>query len=270
MKLRTTLFPLALGAALLMSAPAAMADTAAATADNRGDSGVSYTAIASYENIPAAARTQVIAAAQKEAYDSLDKEPGTLAVHIVPDPKNDARIVIAGTFVNKGAYEAHEHGVFHRRFLRTAAGNGVTGPDYTIRNTSVKPLSADGRTAPSHGDSGSVLTVVAEFDNVQPQYRDEFLRISQADGYGSLTREPGTLGFHCMPDPADPTRFVFLETFKDLDAFNAHKDDGPAQDFLALVAKDHIKGPGFFITNTNAADNGFGTPGAFSVPNQDV
>ncbi|MEU9131078.1 putative quinol monooxygenase [Kitasatospora sp. NPDC048540] len=267
MKLRTALLPGALVATLLLAAPAATAAPLrpGQTEPSRGDHGVAYLVIDSFENIPAAGRAAFLAAAQQDGYDSLKHERGTQSFHVVPDPGNPSRLVVAMTFANRRAFEIHEHGRYEHRLRALAARDHATGPNRTISGTS-RPLEMNGRRADSRGDAGVVFTVVAEFDNVQPQFRDEFIAMAQTDGYRSLTEEPGTLGYHFVPDPKDPTRVVFLETFTDQAAFDAHKNGPAATDFLALVARAHITGPSFFVTNR--AD-GFSAPGGVSVPNQD-
>ncbi|MBC3844258.1 hypothetical protein GXW82_41240 [Streptacidiphilus sp. 4-A2] len=267
MKLRRILAPLALATALLTAAPAAMAADGAAgpIAPDRDVKTSEYTVVASYQNISAAALKTVTRAAQNDAYESLKHEHGTLGFYVVPDPEDSTRLVIAETFTNKRAYEAHQRGAFERAFRAVAARHGVSAPDYEIHDQSLVASTA-GKTAYEKADNGgSVFTVVAEFDNVLPEWRNDFIQIAQADGYGSLTGEPGTLGFFFVPDSSDPTRFVFLETFTSLAAFVAHKNDTPAQAYLALVAKAGIVGPKFFVTNS---DTGFTEPGGTSVPNQ--
>jgi quinol monooxygenase YgiN len=267
MKIRNLLLPVALGASLLMTAPSAMASTTTPpTEPNRGDSGVSFNVVTSYQDIPAAARASVIAAAQKDGYESLKHEPGTLAFHVIPDPDDPTRIVITETFTDRRAFEAHLRGGAEHAFRAVAARNSVSGPDYTIAGTSLEPLSSDGQTAASHGDDGTVYSVVA-VDEVPVQDRAPFVASIQADAYGSLTGEPGTLGFHCVPDPKDPGRFVFLETFTGVAGFDAHLVDGPAKAFLALVAKFNVTAT-FTVTGATLSGNGFGSPGGFTVPNQ--
>lgn len=266
MRLSRALAPLALSAAFLTAAPAALAAAGAGSpvAPDRAVDTSEYTVVASYAHIPAARLAAVTAAAQHDAYESLKHEPGTLSAHVVPDPVDPSRLTVAGTFTDKRAFETHEHGLFEHTFRRIAAQDGASGPVEEIANTSLTAATG-GRTAYERADAGgSVFTVVAEFDNVQPQWRDDFIQIAQADGYGSLTGEPGTLGFYFVPDRSDPTRFVFLETFTSLDAFVAHKDDTPAQAYLALVAKAGIVGPKFLVTGS---DTGFDEPGGYSVPN---
>jgi quinol monooxygenase YgiN len=107
------------------------------------------------------------------------------------------------------------------------------------------------RIAPSRGDRGSVDTVVAYFDGIAAQDRAEFEAAAQKEAYLSLRKEPGTLSYHIVPDPADPTRFVFEATFRDAAAYAFHRSDYPARDFLALVAKDGISGPHIIIDNTS-------------------
>ena len=266
MKLRRVLAPIAMTTALLTAAPVAMAAQGAApVAANRDYQTSEYTVVVSYQNISASALKTVTAAAQNDAYQSLKHERGTLSAHVVPDPEDSTRLIIAETFTDKRAFEAHERGAYERAFRAVAARHGVSAPDYEIHDTSLV-ATTDGKTAYEKKDNGgSVFTVVAEFDNVLPQWRNDFIQIAQADGYGSLTGEPGTLGFFFVPDSSDPTRFVFLETFTSLDAFVAHKNDTPAQAYLALVAEAGIVGPKFFVTGS---DTGFTEPGGYSVPNQ--
>ena len=267
MRLRSMLTPLVLSAAIMTAAPAAMAADGAAgpVAGSKAVNTSEYTVVLALENIPAASLAKVTAAAQHDAYESLVHERGTLSLHIVPDPVDPTRLVVAGTFKDEQAFQAHAHGVYESAFQQVAARNGVGAPVVEIAGTSLT-ATTDGRTAYEKADPGSsVFTVVAEFDNVQPQWRDAFIKIAQADGYGSLTGEPGTLGFYFVPDPNDATRFVFLETFTSLDAFVAHKNDTPAQAYLSLVAQAGIVGPKFFVTGS---DTGFDQPGGYSVPNQ--
>ncbi|MBC3843640.1 hypothetical protein GXW82_35765 [Streptacidiphilus sp. 4-A2] len=175
MKMRKALLPVAVSACLLMVAPTAMAEatpTAAATSTstataiatsaanaaataaanaaatatatpktepNRGDSGVSFNAVLSYENIPAAHLAAFLAAAQRDGYESLKHEPGTLAFHVVPDPEDSTRIMVTETFLDRAAYELHQQGASERAFRAAAAKYGVSGPDYTIANTSMAP-----------------------------------------------------------------------------------------------------------------------------------
>jgi quinol monooxygenase YgiN len=266
-KLHRVLAPLALTTAIMTVAPAAMASDGAAgpIAPSRAVNSSEYTVVASYQNIPAAALHAVTTAAQNDAYESLKHERGTLSVHVVPDPEDSTRLIVAETFTDKRAFERHDAGRYERAFRAVLDRDGVSGPDYEIQNTSLV-ATTDGKTAYEKADAGgSVFTVVAEFDNVQAQWRDDFIQIAQADGYGSLTGEPGTLGFFFVPDQNDPTRFVFLETFTSEDAFVAHKNDTPAQAYLALVAEAGIVGPKFFVTGS---DTGFSEPGGYSVPNQ--
>ncbi|MCU7821881.1 putative quinol monooxygenase [Kitasatospora sp. DSM 101779] len=260
------LLPVVLAAALLAgAAPGALAARPRDTMPNLGDSSVAYTVISGYDHIPAAVRDIVLAAAQQEGYASRRHEPGTESVHVVPDPEHPDRIVVAETFSSAAAHRAHSRGPYARNFAALLAAFGVTGPTTTVANYSLATDDGTGRVASSRGDDGHVFTVVAEFTHVQPEYREEFLKVAKADGYLSLTGEPGTIGFHFVPDAADPTRFVFLETFTDEAAFTAHLNGAPAAAYLDVVAKGHIVGPHFFVT---LATTGFDKPGGWSVPNR--
>ncbi|WP_035850703.1 putative quinol monooxygenase [Kitasatospora azatica] len=270
MKLRTALLPVALTAALLagaQTAGAAGAERGAPRVAANQDEGVlSFVSITTWEHIPAATRDRFIAAAQDAGYDALKHEPGTESAHVVPDPEHPDRVLIASTFLSEAAYQRHQQGSYERELRAAASRDGATGPNNLVANYNLPATRGDGRFATPRGDAGSVYTVAAVFTNVTAQYRDEFLKIAEADGYGSLTGEPGTLGFHAVPDPQDPTRFVFLETFTDKDAFYLHKNGAPAQAYLDVVAKAGIIGPDFSITESHT---GFDKPGGWSVPDQD-
>lgn len=57
---------------------------------------------------------------------------------------------------------------------------------------------------------------------VLPDQVEAFLEASRANHAGSV-REPGSLRFDVLRDPADPTRFVIYEVFVDEAAAAAHK-----------------------------------------------
>ncbi|MFD0329516.1 putative quinol monooxygenase [Streptacidiphilus monticola] len=94
-------------------------------------------------------------------------------------------------------------------------------------------------------------TVVAYFDHIAPEYRAEFQAAAQKEAYLALRTEPGTLGYHIVPDPADPSRFIFEATFRNAAAYAYHRGHYPAQDFLKLVARDGISGPHIVVDNTS-------------------
>ncbi|MFE0460659.1 putative quinol monooxygenase [Kitasatospora sp. NPDC058965] len=266
MRVRNALLPLAVAAALAAGATTAGAadDGKGKTQPSRDESVITFLYITEWENIPANTRDHFIAAAQNDGYESLKNDPSVESFHVVPDPDHADRLTIAEVFTNQKAYQAHQQGPYEQALLATAQKDGVSAPTTVIANYNI-PATKDGEHfSNSVGDNGTVFTAVATFTNVQPQYRDEFIKIAQADGVDSFATEPGTLSFAFAPDPTDPTRFVFMETFTDRDAFYYHKNNFPAQRYLDVVAKSHIIGPDFTITNSNV---GFDHPGGWSVPN---
>ncbi|WP_369391981.1 putative quinol monooxygenase [Streptomyces sp. CG1] len=106
----------------------------------------------------------------------------------------------------------------------------------------------------SEGDDGIILTVVASFENIAAEHRAEFLESAQREAYLSLRDEEGTISYHIVPDQDDPTRVVFQATFTDEAAYEQHRGNAPAQEFLEMVARNKIDGPNIYINN-------------FSVPN---
>ncbi|MFE0460657.1 putative quinol monooxygenase [Kitasatospora sp. NPDC058965] len=268
MRVRNVLLPLAVAATLATGATTAGAATAedghGPSEPNRSTSPISFVQITEWDHIPAGTRDAFIDAAQHDGYESLKNDPQVQDFRVVPDPDHPDRLTVAELFANQQAYQAHQQGRFQQDLLAAAKKDGVSGPTTLVANYNI-PATKDGEHfSTSQGDNGKVFTVVATFTNVQPSCRDEFIKIAQADGVDSLAVEPGTLSFAATPDPADPTRFVFLETFTGLDAFVAHKNDYPAQRYLAVVAKCGIVGPDFGITNSQV---GFDHPGGWSVPN---
>lgn len=100
----------------------------------------------------------------------------------------------------------------------------------------------------------SVLTVVATFSQITPADKQAFMTAAQHEAFLSLHLEPGTLSYHIVPNPDDPTEVFFVATFTSMDAYNTHKADFPAKDFLQLVAADHIVGPTILIDNMSATN----------------
>ncbi|MFJ8313185.1 MULTISPECIES: putative quinol monooxygenase [unclassified Streptomyces] len=106
----------------------------------------------------------------------------------------------------------------------------------------------------SEGDDGIILTVVASFENIAAEHRDEFLESAQREAFLSLRDEEGTISYHIVPDQDDPTRVVFQATFTDEASYEQHRNNAPAQEFLEMVARNKIDGPNIYVNN-------------FSVPN---
>ncbi len=219
-------------------------------APSHGDRGSVDTVVATFTNIAPEHRQEFLTAAQKEAYLSLKLEKGTLSYHIVPDPTDSTRVFFEATFADAAAYATHRADFPAVDFLKIVAKDNIVGPGIVFDNTSMP--NTDGKhVQPSRGDRGSVDTVVATFTNIAPEHRQEFLTAAQKEAYLSLKLEKGTLSYHIVPDPNDSTRVFFEATFADAAAYATHRADFPAVDFLKIVAKDNIVGPGIVFDNTS-------------------
>ena len=132
---------LAVTASLALVVTAPTADAAqhgpVRIAPSRGDRGSVDTVVASFDHIAPRFRAEFQAAAQKEAYLSLRREPGTLSYHIVPDPSDATRFFFVATFTDAAAYASHRADFPAKDFLRLVAKDGIDGPVIIIDNTSV-------------------------------------------------------------------------------------------------------------------------------------
>jgi len=58
--------------------------------------------------------------------------------------------------------------------------------------------------------------------HVKPQHLEPFLAVTR-DNHDGSRREPGNLRFDVLQSEDDPTRFVFVEVYRDAEAAAAHK-----------------------------------------------
>ena len=70
---------------------------------------------------------------------------------------------------------------------------------------------------------------------VVPDQVDAFVERSLANQAASA-REPGALRFDLLRDPADPTRFVIYEVYRDAEAAAAHRETAHYLAWRAAVA----------------------------------
>lgn len=70
---------------------------------------------------------------------------------------------------------------------------------------------------------------------VVPDHVDDFVEASLANQAASAL-EPGALRFDLLRDPADPTRFVIYEVYRDADGAAAHKETAHYLAWRAAVA----------------------------------
>lgn len=265
MKLRTKA-GLAAAASLSLLAPAlaaAPAGAAAASAHghyrtepSKGDWGRVLDVVATFTGITPADRQQFLTAAQKEAYLSLKTQPGTLSYHVVPDPNDPSTVWFIASFTDEAAFVYHHAAAPARALLKLAAADHINGPNIVV-NAMTVPNTDGEHVAPSRGDAGTVLVVVASFTDLTPADRQQFLTASQLEGYLALVQQPETISYHITPDPTDPSVVWFEATFTDEPAFVFHHAAPPAVTLLNLVAADHIGGPNIVI-NSMAVPNAIG------------
>jgi quinol monooxygenase YgiN len=81
---------------------------------------------------------------------------------------------------------------------------------------------------------------------VQPDHRDDFVKIAQKTGRDSLANEPGSLRFEVLADESDPGVFYLDEAYADVEAFNAHAS-GPYFGAFFAEAGTYAKGPNWLM-----------------------
>ncbi|MGW4463926.1 putative quinol monooxygenase [Micromonospora sp. NBC_01796] len=77
---------------------------------------------------------------------------------------------------------------------------------------------------------------------VQPEHRDDFVRVAKKTGRDSLANEPGSRRFEVLADEENPNVFYLNEAYADADAFNAHAS-GPYFSAFFAEASTYAEGP---------------------------
>jgi (4S)-4-hydroxy-5-phosphonooxypentane-2,3-dione isomerase len=77
---------------------------------------------------------------------------------------------------------------------------------------------------------------------VQPEHRDDFVRVAEKTGRDSLANEPGSDRFEVIADEESPNLFYLNEVYADIDAFNAHVN-GPYFAAFFTEANTYAEGP---------------------------
>ena len=62
--------------------------------------------------------------------------------------------------------------------------------------------------------------------HVKPEHLDGFKAASQENAAASTGNEPGCVRFDVMQQADDPTRFSFIEIYRDQESANKHKETG--------------------------------------------
>ncbi|HUN35609.1 MAG TPA: putative quinol monooxygenase [Trebonia sp.] len=88
---------------------------------------------------------------------------------------------------------------------------------------------------------------------VQPEHRDDFVRIARKAGHDSLANEPGSHRFEIIVDEGNPDLFYLNEVYADVDAFNAHAD-GPYFAAFYAEASTYAEGPTFLMRGNLVGD----------------
>lgn len=81
---------------------------------------------------------------------------------------------------------------------------------------------------------------------VQPEHRDDFVRLAAKTGRDSLANEPGSRRFEVIADEADPDVFYLNEVYADVEAFNAHAG-GPYFGAFFAEATTYAQGPNWLM-----------------------
>jgi (4S)-4-hydroxy-5-phosphonooxypentane-2,3-dione isomerase len=77
---------------------------------------------------------------------------------------------------------------------------------------------------------------------VQPEHRDDFVRVAKKTAHDSLANELGSHRFEVIADEEDPNVFYLNEVYADVDAFNAHAN-GPYFGAFFAEASAYADGP---------------------------
>jgi (4S)-4-hydroxy-5-phosphonooxypentane-2,3-dione isomerase len=77
---------------------------------------------------------------------------------------------------------------------------------------------------------------------VQPERRDDFVRLARKTGADSLANEPGSIRFEVIADEENPDVFYLNEVYADVDAFTAHAQ-GPYFGAFFAEASAYAEGP---------------------------
>jgi quinol monooxygenase YgiN len=93
---------------------------------------------------------------------------------------------------------------------------------------------------------------VASF-TVQPQHRDDFVRVALKTARDSLANEPGSRRFEVIVDEESPDLFYLDEACADAGAFNAHAS-GPYFRAFFAEARAYAEDPAWLIRGNHVGD----------------
>ncbi|MFS8097150.1 antibiotic biosynthesis monooxygenase [Lentzea alba] len=81
---------------------------------------------------------------------------------------------------------------------------------------------------------------------VQPEHRDDFIRVARKTAEDSLANEPGSLRFEVIADEENPDLFYLNEVYSDVDAFAAHAG-GPHFGAFFAETSAYAEGPNWLM-----------------------
>jgi quinol monooxygenase YgiN len=93
---------------------------------------------------------------------------------------------------------------------------------------------------------------VASF-TVQPEHREDFVRVARKTARDSLANEPGSRRFEVIADEESPDLFYLNEVYADADAFNAHAS-GPYFRAFFAEASAYAEGPTWLMRGNLVGD----------------
>ncbi|WP_394619362.1 putative quinol monooxygenase [Lentzea sp. JNUCC 0626] len=77
---------------------------------------------------------------------------------------------------------------------------------------------------------------------VQPEHREDFVKVARRTAEDSLAHEPGSLRFEVIADEKNPDLFYLNEVYADVEAFQAHAG-GPYFGAFFAEASAYAEGP---------------------------
>ncbi|MFD4668186.1 putative quinol monooxygenase [Lentzea sp. NPDC058450] len=86
---------------------------------------------------------------------------------------------------------------------------------------------------------------------VQPEHREDFVKVARRTAEDSLANEPGSLRFEVIADEEDADVFYLNEVYADVEAFQAHAV-GPYFGAFFAEASAYAEGPKWLMKGTVA------------------
>lgn len=88
---------------------------------------------------------------------------------------------------------------------------------------------------------------------VQPEHRDDFVRVARKTARDSLANEPGSHRFEVIADEENPDLFYLNEVYADAEAFRTHAS-GPYFRAFFAEASAYAEGPTWLMRGNLVGD----------------